>query len=126
MSFKLFKNNFKHSLFLFTLILFGTTAFSLNANAATEFVASVKESGGDYSSLFDWEAGLDCDLTTARTTGWDTQVGSDIADGTAVTWDGGLSTGTLHHMTTVSKSGTDSFLLSISSATMFPIPPSDT
>ncbi|MFA5276341.1 MAG: right-handed parallel beta-helix repeat-containing protein, partial [Candidatus Omnitrophota bacterium] len=80
-----------------------------SAYAATEFVCAIRQSGGDYSLLSSWVAANQCDLTAAFTTGWDNPVGS-IVDGAAVTW-GTDGVGTLKHMTTVAKSGADTFLL---------------
>ncbi|MFH1046421.1 MAG: LamG-like jellyroll fold domain-containing protein, partial [Candidatus Omnitrophota bacterium] len=78
--------------------------------AAEEFVCTIKQSGArDYSSLAIWEAAMQCDLTSAVTAEWDGQVGNNIADGTAVTWNGG--SGTLMHMTTVATAGKNAFLI---------------
>ncbi|MDD5538830.1 MAG: hypothetical protein PHF12_07700, partial [Candidatus Omnitrophica bacterium] len=37
------------------------------AMAVTEFVSTIKASGGDYSSLATWEAANQCDLTAGTT-----------------------------------------------------------
>ncbi|MCK4881934.1 MAG: discoidin domain-containing protein, partial [Candidatus Omnitrophica bacterium] len=80
------------------------------AEETAEFVSVIKQDGtGDYTSLVSWQAGVQCDLTGSVTGEWDNQIGSDISDGTAVSWYGG--TGTLRHMTTVAKSGTNAFLI---------------
>jgi len=74
-----------------------------NCYATTEFVSTFNKTGQCYSSIQTWEDAMDNagDLTDATvfTGDWDNQVNSDIADGTAVTWDSGSSGGTLVHMT---------------------------
>ncbi len=86
------------------------------AHAVTEFISTINKTGQDYDTLTLWEAAMDnaTDLTdgTVKTGDWDTQVGSDIADATAVTWDVGVSTGTLLHMT-----GTQ-YLIKVSGGTL--------
>ncbi|MCP4594991.1 LamG-like jellyroll fold domain-containing protein, partial [Neptuniibacter sp.] len=90
----------------------GLSSFDVQGReAGQEFVCSIRSDGqpADYSSLVSWQSAIQCDLTSAVTAEWTTQVGSDIADGTTVSWFGG--TGTLKHMTTVAKSGANTFLI---------------
>ena len=42
-------------------------AISVPSYTATEFVCSIKPSGGDYTTLTSWEAANQCDLTSADT-----------------------------------------------------------
>ncbi len=70
--------------------------------AAVEFVSVIKQSGGEYSSLFDWEAAIDCDLTVSATKVYSIiATSSMIADGAAVT--AGASTATLLHQASSSQ-----------------------
>jgi len=104
---------------IFILLIISLLSLTQTAQAATEFVCTIKESGGDYTSLGganQWEDAVECDLTTAFTAGWDNQEIGDIADGAAVTW-GVDGVGTLLHMTTVAKSGSNTFLLTKTSGT---------
>ncbi len=53
-----------------TLVLINLFTFGLfvdKVDAVTEFTSSIKESGGDYSSLFDWEVAVQTDLTANTT-----------------------------------------------------------
>ncbi|MCX6765654.1 MAG: right-handed parallel beta-helix repeat-containing protein [Candidatus Moranbacteria bacterium] len=73
---------------LFALPLFLVVLFfcAKPAYGATEFVATVMQSGGDYSTLNTWENAIDCDLTVATTkvvAGALTR--GSFADGVAVT-----------------------------------------
>ena len=70
------------------------------ALAATEFVTTIKSSGGDYSSLATWEGAIASDLTAATTTviGGSLTRGS-FADSVAVTQTTSNATGTMLHDT---------------------------
>ena len=74
-----------------------------NADAVFNFDVTVCSSGCDYTAFSTAENALDNagdirDTGSVKSGAWDAQSGS-IADATAVTWDSGASTGTLHHMT---------------------------
>ena len=79
---------------------------ALNVNmafAVTEFVTTCNKSGEDFNLISEWEDCMDLagDLTDGKikTGDWDGQVGVNISSGAAVTWDGGISGGTLIYMT---------------------------
>jgi len=82
-------------------------AFLLNAqeaHAATEFVSTIQESGGDYTGLQDWETAMSnanpLDLTSATTTVFaHGGITGSISDNTAVTGDSSGATGTAVHAT---------------------------
>jgi len=66
----------------------------------TPFIATIMESGGDYSSLFDWEAAIDCDLTAATTKVFaHNGITGTISDGATVTGANSSATGTCLHAT---------------------------
>ncbi len=74
----------------------GTTrggAWDIGADeAATEFVSSVMQSGGDYSSLSAWEAAVDVDLTASGTVVYSgTLTGNLNADATTTLYRSGVS-----------------------------------
>ena len=95
---------FKKLLFL-TLLLISQT----NVYCVTEFTSALNKTGEDYGSFSTWEAAMDdaTDLTDGQTlTGnWDAQAGT-IADAATVTWDSGVNSGVLIHMTDAGASGT--------------------
>ncbi|MBN2564263.1 MAG: right-handed parallel beta-helix repeat-containing protein [Candidatus Eisenbacteria bacterium] len=70
---------------------------------ATEFVCSIRASGGDYTTVTLWQAGCVCDLTAAATKVFSGAVTGSISDGATVTlYRGGASqsvTGTAKHDT---------------------------
>ena len=74
--------NINKYIFIFLILFFGIFAFASHASAATEFKATVKPSGGDYSTLATAENGLDytgtCDLTSVSylTAGYDGAIGA--------------------------------------------------
>lgn len=100
---------------LLSLVL--SLALSLNAEAVITYTASVCSSGCEFTLFSSAEDALD-NAGDIRHTGsvkcgsWDNQSGSDIANATAVTWDAGASSGTLHNMTT------SQYLLTVSSGTL--------
>ncbi len=60
----------------------------------TEFVCTIKESGGDYSSLSSWEDAIECDLVSAATKVFGGSKTGAISDGDSVTlYRGGSSQG---------------------------------
>jgi hypothetical protein len=66
----------------------------------TPFIATIMESGGDYSSLFDWEAAIDCDLTAATTKVFaHNGITGTISDGATVTGAASGASGTCLHVT---------------------------
>ncbi|MBI3083596.1 MAG: LamG domain-containing protein [Candidatus Omnitrophica bacterium] len=70
------------------------------AEGATEFVSTIKSSGGDFSSLVAWDASVACDLTTASTKVFSYNQSSDtLIDGTPVRGAASLATGTVIHAT---------------------------
>ncbi len=111
---------------IFTILLFIIPKLSYGAPTKVEFTATVKPSGGDYSTLSSAEDGLDytgsCDLTSTSylTAGYDGATGdpTQIIDAEAVTWDGGASSGNMIHVTTVSKSGADAFFIYVATGTL--------
>ena len=67
---------------------------------ATEFIVSVKSTGGDYADISDAEAALQCDLTAATTKVFSiTVTGGTIDDGDTVTGQTSGATGTCEHAT---------------------------
>lgn len=80
---------------------------------ATDFIATVKPSGGSYSSLTSLEAALQSDVSTAVTTSQVFAVSEAslavIADGTAIKGQTSGATGTLEHHTT-----TQAYITSVS------------
>ncbi len=83
----------------------------LNSFAVHNFDVTVCSSGCDYTAFSTAENALDLlgganigSATTIRCGNWDAQSGT-IADATAVTWDAGASTGTIHHMTDAGSTG---------------------
>ncbi|MCR4275700.1 MAG: hypothetical protein NUV83_03055 [Candidatus Wolfebacteria bacterium] len=107
--------NFKKIIFLivFILLVFG---ISNKAFAATEFVSTIQQTGGDYATLFAWEAAINTDLTTSTTKVFSGSVTGTIADAAGVTlWRSSTST----EITGVSKHNTATQILiaSISSST---------
>jgi len=93
--------------------------FPVNSWAATEFVSTInKASVEDYNTVALWEAAMD-DITDtraatnrARCGNWDNQVTGDIPDATAVTWNAGVDSGVLVHMTNANGgSGGDQYLI---------------
>jgi hypothetical protein len=65
---------------------------------ATEFVATVKPSGGDYTSLQAWQAAIHCNLTTAVVLSH-SGINGTISDGAAVVGLTSSATGTCLHAT---------------------------
>ena len=91
--------------------------------ALTNFTVTVNKTGEDYGAVSTAEAALDDagDMTdgTVKCGAWDNQSGSDIADATAVTWDGGTSTGTLIHMTNANGASVgDQYLIDVTGGTL--------
>ena len=86
-----------------TLVLFGLLAVSSgagDAKAATEFICTIKNTGGDYSSLNDWQTSNQCDLTSAQTKVFYHQgITGTIGDGVTVTGLTSSATGTATHVT---------------------------
>jgi len=105
------------SISLFLLVILLTTTRS---EAVYEFNVTVCASGCDYTAFSTAESAIDNvgDLTSAASAcgAWDAQSGSAIADATAVTWDSGVSTGTLHHQTDAGSSG--EYILTVSGGTL--------
>ncbi|MCK5416696.1 hypothetical protein KAI92_04680, partial [Candidatus Parcubacteria bacterium] len=61
-------------------------AFDIGADeAATEFVSTIMESGGDYDSLFDWEAEVNSDLMASGTLVYSGSITGSLANGNSVT-----------------------------------------
>ncbi len=101
---------------LFSAIFLAVFFFFNKSFAATEFVSSVMQSGGDYSTLSSWEAAINTDLTTSTTKVFSGSVTGAIADGATTTlWRSSTSTG----ITGVSKHDTATQILidTISSST---------
>lgn len=108
-------------LFIWLIICF---LFVHPAHAVTEFVCKLCGTDSsnctdeDFNTLDDWEAAVDgYDIRhtgSVKCGDWDGQSGSNIADGTAVTWDGGSSGGTLVHMTTNSAQ----YMIDVTSGTL--------
>ena len=74
------------------------------AESAVEFVATIMQTAGEYSSLHDWEAAIDCDLTASSTRVYSIiATTSMIADAATVTTDSGASTATLIHQASSSQ-----------------------
>jgi hypothetical protein len=70
------------------------------ARGATEFVCTLKQSGGDYSYIVTWEAAIKCDLTATGTKVFSHGgITGTIADGTAVTGAISGAAGTATHVT---------------------------
>jgi len=63
------------------LFLFVMTISTNTAHATTEFVSSIQESGGDYSSLFAWEADVQTDLTHSGTAVYSGSITGTLTDG---------------------------------------------
>src|SRR3990167_7565528 len=93
----------------------------LNSWAVFDFDVTVCASGCDYTAYSTAENALDNagdirETGTAKCGAWDAQAGSAIADATAVTWDSGASSGTLHHQTDAGSSG--EYLLTVAAGTL--------
>ena len=88
---------YRFIIYIFALLAVGLSGQAL---AATEFVTTIKSSGGDYSSLATWEGAIASDLTAATTTviGGNLTRGS-FTDGVAVTQTTSNATGTMLHDT---------------------------
>ncbi|MBI4323408.1 MAG: hypothetical protein HY596_03940, partial [Candidatus Omnitrophica bacterium] len=70
------------------------------AHAATEFISTVKSTGGDYTSLVTWDANNASDLTAATTKVFaHGGITGTIADGAAVKGGTSLATGAAVHVT---------------------------
>jgi alpha-tubulin suppressor-like RCC1 family protein len=68
------------------------------AMAVTEFVSTIKASGGDYSSLTTWEAANQCDLTAGTTRVFShSGITGSIPDGSSVTGNVSGTTATVVH-----------------------------
>lgn len=98
-------------------------SLSHNCFAVTEFVSTINTAATeDYNTLTLWEAAMDNagNLTdgTVKCGSWDNQSGVDIADAVAVTWDAGVSTGTLIHMTNANGYGTNQYLIDVTAGTL--------
>lgn len=77
----------------------------------------------DYGDLQTWNNGVDDGAAavyanTAKCGLWDGQSGSNIADATSVTWDGGSSTGTLIHMTNHAGTSEDMYFIAVTGGTL--------
>jgi len=85
--------------FLYFISIFINSSISF---AATEFVSSIMQSGGDYNTLFSWEAAINTDLTVSSTKVYSaSSTTGTVSDGATVT--GSVSTTTkakaLHNAT---------------------------
>ncbi|MCR4275693.1 MAG: peptidoglycan-binding protein, partial [Candidatus Wolfebacteria bacterium] len=101
------------SIFIYFISIFISSGISF---AATEFVSTILQSGGDYNTLSSWEAAINTDLTVATTKVFSGSVTGVIADGATTTlWRNSTSTG----ITGISKHDTATQILvaSISSST---------
>jgi hypothetical protein len=71
-----------------------------STHAATEFVCTIKNSGGDYSTLGGWQSSNQCDLTASGTKVFSHQgIIGTINDGDSVTGQSSGATGTATHVT---------------------------
>ncbi|MCK5616969.1 hypothetical protein KAR91_84690, partial [Candidatus Pacearchaeota archaeon] len=87
-------------LLIFLPLIFFALAAPPPAYAQTEFVSTVAESGGDYSTLALWEAAIQCDLTAATTKVFSHGgITGTIDDGAAVTGATSSATATEIHAT---------------------------
>ena len=78
---------------------------------AAEFVCTIAQSGGDYSSLSSWEAAIECDLTASSTRVYGGTKTGTISDGASVTlYRDGVSQG----VTAEVKHATDDQILLVS------------
>ncbi len=67
---------------------------------ATEFICSIRSSGGDYSTLTLWEAAIQADLTSANTLVFShSGIVGTVGDGATVTGSSSGATGTVYHAT---------------------------
>ena len=96
-----------------------TLLWSSRSEAVFDFDVTFCASGCDYTTPALAEAALDdagsISDTTTKCGAWDAQSGT-IADATAVTWDAGASSGTLHHMTDAGSSG--EYMLEVAAGTL--------
>jgi hypothetical protein len=68
--------------------------------AVTEFVCSIKESNGDYATLYAWEDAIECDLTDAANKVFSHGgITGTVADAASVTGETSGATGTVYHCT---------------------------
>jgi len=93
-------------LFISLSILLGIFFIFSKSFAATEFVSTIMESGGDYNTLFSWEAAINTDLTVSSTKVYSaSSTTGTVSDGATVT--GSVSTTTkakvLHNATSSSQ-----------------------
>lgn len=99
-----------------TILLLSLLLSPQNSWAVIEFTATVCSSGCDYTLLSTAEAALDnaTNLTsaTAAKCGANSTLVGTIADGAAVTWDAGVSTGTMVHETSTQ------YFLTVTSGTL--------
>jgi len=65
----------------------------------SEFICSIKATGGDYNSLASWEAAIDSDLTSASSKVFSGTKTGTIADGASVTGASSGASGTVYHCT---------------------------
>ena len=105
------------------------TSLCSRLEAVTEFVSKINCGSSscsgteDYGVLSTWETAMSIpditDLTnsTVFCGGWGTKVASTIADATAISWDAGLSTGTLVHQTDHTGTADDQYALVFSAGT---------
>jgi len=87
-------------------ILFGVFFIFSKSFAATEFVSSIMQSGGDYATLSSWEAAINTNLTVSSTKVYSaSSTTGTVSDGATVT--GSISTTTkakvLHNATSSSQ-----------------------
>jgi len=87
-------------------ILFGVFFIFSKSFAATEFVSSIMQSGGDYATLSSWEAAVNTDLTVSSTKVYSvSSTTGTVSDGATIT--GSVSTTTkakvLHNATSSSQ-----------------------
>ena len=91
------------SLFVFVLLIF---VVSGKVFAATEFVSTILQSGGDYNTLSSWETAIDTDLTVSSTKVYSvSSTTGTVSDGSTIT--GSVSSSTkakvLHNASTTSN-----------------------
>ena len=87
----------KLTIFLLVVSIMGL-ALAGAAQAATEFVSTIKETGGEYSTLASWNASNQCDLTTSRVLSHSGMTGT-ISDGNYVKGATSGAYGTAIHVT---------------------------
>ena len=97
--------NINKYLLVFLFIFLGTFFIAQKSNAATEFVSSIMQSGGDYSTLASWESAINTDLTVSSTKVYSvSSTTGTVSDGATVT--GSISSSTkakVRHNSTINS-----------------------